>query len=129
MWEVAQATGSSLVDVVVEASASTIAAKTLVVGEAAPSVWTDNPHLVLVVSYLLFVWTMGCKGYGLWVAAGKKQPFWFILMFLSNTMGLLELVYIFYLSKYSWQELISKLPFPVFKKSGTDGKKEGSKQT
>ena len=65
MWETAYATASDAASAAIEASASTVTAEMLVASEAASTVWTNNPHLVLVVSYLLFVWTMGCKGYGL----------------------------------------------------------------
>ena len=46
------------------------------------------------------LWTLVWKGSALWKAAGKKQLPWFVIIMLVNTMGLLEIAYIFYLNKY-----------------------------
>jgi hypothetical protein len=39
------------------------------------------------------------KVYGLWKSAQNKQWGWFVSMLLFNTLGLVELTYIFYFSK------------------------------
>lgn len=49
---------------------------------------------------LLLVWTIFWKGFALWRSAGKKQIVWFVLILVVNTMGLLEIAYVFYLNKW-----------------------------
>ncbi len=49
---------------------------------------------------LLLVWTIFWKGLALWRSAGKKQIIWFVLILVVNTMGLLEIAYVFYLNKW-----------------------------
>lgn len=48
----------------------------------------------------LLLWTIFWKGYALWQAASKKHIVWFILVLVVNTMGLLEIAYVFYLNKW-----------------------------
>jgi len=40
------------------------------------------------------------KAWALWKSANKRQLFWFILLLLINTLGLLEIAYIFYLNRW-----------------------------
>ncbi len=43
--------------------------------------------------------TLPLKGWALWRSAQNDQRGWFIAMMLINTIGLLELIYVFYFSK------------------------------
>lgn len=54
-----------------------------------------NTLLVL----LLVAWTLPWKGVALWRAAGNKQLWWFVALFLLNTLAILEIIYIFRFSK------------------------------
>lgn len=55
----------------------------------------NNPVLVgLIVAWVL-VW----KGIALWIAARAGSKPWFIALLLINTLGLLEILYIFLLSR------------------------------
>jgi len=67
----------------------------------------------------IFIWISFWKGFALWKAAGKKQLTWFIILFLINTLGLVEIAYIFYLNR--WELGSSKLLALIKKKGG--GKK------
>lgn len=51
------------------------------------------------VLVLISLWTIPWKGYALWKAAQNKQTRWFIALLLINTVGILEITYIFYFSK------------------------------
>ena len=51
-------------------------------------------------AYLILFWTIVWKGLALWKAAGKKQLPWFVIIMIVNTMGLLEIAYIFYLNRF-----------------------------
>lgn len=53
-----------------------------------------------VVLPILLVWTSFWKGLGLWISARKKHLVWFVLILLFNTLGLLEIAYVFYLKKW-----------------------------
>jgi len=46
------------------------------------------------------VWSIFWKGWALWKSAGKKQLLWFLILLTVNTMGILEIGYIFYLNKW-----------------------------
>ena len=45
---------------------------------------------------LLIVWSLAWKGIALWKAARNGSKPWFIVMLIINTVGILEIVYIFY---------------------------------
>ena len=48
---------------------------------------------------LLLAWTLYWKGQALWKAARANQLNWFIALLIINTAGILEIVYIYYISK------------------------------
>ena len=50
--------------------------------------------LVIVV-----VWSLIWKGLALWKSARKKHLIWFIIILVVNTIGILEILYIFLFSK------------------------------
>lgn len=51
--------------------------------------------------YIPFLlWSIFWKGTALWKAASKKQLIWFTLILILNTMGLVEILYVFYLNKW-----------------------------
>lgn len=47
----------------------------------------------------LVVWTLAWKGVALWKAAQKEDKVWFIALLLINTLGILEILYIYIFSK------------------------------
>ena len=58
---------------------------------------------------LITLWTLPWKAAALWKAAAqKKDVYWFIALFLLNTVGILEILYIFVFSKMEWKKVISK---------------------
>lgn len=48
---------------------------------------------------IVLLWTVPWKGVALWKAARKKHIVWFIILFLVNTLAILEILYIFVFSK------------------------------
>ena len=58
-----------------------------------------NPTMLLGVTYATMFWEMAWKGWALWIAGGKKDKLWFIGLFILNTVGILPILYIFWLSK------------------------------
>lgn len=57
---------------------------------------------------LLVVWTIFWKGLALWHAGRKGQPWWFVIMLMVNTLGILEIIYLFLVIKLKFSELFSK---------------------
>ena len=49
--------------------------------------------------FLLLLWTIPWKGYALWLAARNDQPWWFVIMLIVNTAGILPIVYIFFVGR------------------------------
>jgi methionyl-tRNA synthetase len=49
--------------------------------------------------WILIIWSLFWKGWALWTAGNRKDKIWFIILFLFNTAGLLEIVYIFFIAK------------------------------
>lgn len=47
----------------------------------------------------LLAWAMIWKGLGLWRAASNKSVGWFVALMILNTIGFLEILYIFVFSK------------------------------
>jgi methionyl-tRNA synthetase len=54
-----------------------------------------NPWLLLVIA----VWSLAWKLGALWKSARKGSIIWFIVIGLVNTVGILEILYIFIFSK------------------------------
>jgi hypothetical protein len=64
-----------------------------------------NPSPVII---LLIVWSGFWKGLALWHAGRRGQPWWFIILLLVNTAGILEIIYLFLVAKLKAMELFSK---------------------
>lgn len=48
---------------------------------------------------LALAWSMFWKGLALWQAAGEKQKIWFIVLFILNSFGILEIIYLVFVAK------------------------------
>lgn len=73
------------------------------------------------VAVPLFIWVIFWKGFSLWKAATKRQFWWFVILLLVNSLGVLEIVYVFFLSKYDLDK--GKTLLFLEKKFGEKGKK------
>jgi len=56
----------------------------------------ENSQLVILLAVL---WSIPWKGIALWKSARRKEKWWFIALLVINTLGLLEILYIFVFSK------------------------------
>jgi len=75
----------------------------------------ENPKILLPLLFWIILW----KGLALWKAAQKQERVWFWLLMCINTLGILEICYIFVFSHpnndlRSWKEKLM---------SGIKGKK------
>lgn len=60
-------------------------------------IFGQNPYLL----FLVLAWTLPWKGVALWRAALRNDTWWFIALLVLNTLGVLEILYIFIFSKRS----------------------------
>jgi methionyl-tRNA synthetase len=52
-----------------------------------------------IVFFVLFVWSLLWKGIALWNAVKNSQRNWFIAILVLNTVGILEIAYLFFFAK------------------------------
>jgi len=72
---------------------------------AIPSQFGSIPPVLVGV---LLVWVLAWKGFALWKAARLSQPIWFVLLLVINTMGILEILYIFVFSRLTFNHLSAR---------------------
>jgi len=58
----------------------------------------------LIIQYqwlflLLVIWSMVWKGLALWQAARNGHKVWYVVLLVVNTLGILEILYIYIFSK------------------------------
>lgn len=51
------------------------------------------------IIWSVIIWNIPWKGVALWKAARNGHKFWFGTLFIFNTLAILEIVYIFFVSK------------------------------
>lgn len=56
----------------------------------------SNGFLTLII--ILAVWSLIWKGIALWKAARNEATAWFVVMLIINTVGILEILYIYIFS-------------------------------
>lgn len=67
--------------------------------------WTgaSPPFIVLAI-----IWTLVWKGFALWRSAELRQKYWFIAILLVNTLGILEIIYLFVVAKNYKVEVVEE---------------------
>lgn len=45
--------------------------------------------------YVIAIWSLIWKGIALWKAAQNDQKIWFVAILILNTLGILEIIYLF----------------------------------
>ncbi len=68
----------------------------------------NQPLLLLIVA-----WSMFWKGWALWRAARNDQKYWFIAILLINTLGILEIIYLYWFAKRKrlWDKIKEIFPW------------------
>lgn len=56
-----------------------------------------NPNNPLL--YIVLIWSLAWKGTALWKASRNNQNIWFICLFIINTVGILEIIYILFFQR------------------------------
>ncbi|MDO8548498.1 MAG: DUF5652 family protein [bacterium] len=76
--------------------------------------WFINMPLFLVpllgLALVAALWSLVWKGLALWHAAQRGEYWWFIALLLINTLGILEIIYLFFFAKIKFNELFTKHP-------------------
>lgn len=78
---------------------------TQVLGNLPAEAWGTIVASIAGMTTLLIIviaWTMAWKGLALWRAARSGAKIWFIVLLLVNTVGILDIIYYFYVHKKSW---------------------------
>jgi methionyl-tRNA synthetase len=57
---------------------------------------------------VLMLWSFFWKGLALWHAGRRGQPWWFAILLVLNTVGILEIIYLFAIIKLKFSQLFSK---------------------
>ena len=58
-----------------------------------------------VIIAILILWSIPWKIYAVWTAVKRDQKKWFVALLILNTVGILEIFYIFHIAKKSWIEV------------------------
>ena len=53
----------------------------------------------------LIVWTLFWKGLAIWTAVKREDKGWFIAILVLNTVGILEIIYFFGVTKKKWSDV------------------------
>lgn len=65
-----------------------------------------GPVLSLVV--LVAAWSLLWKGLALWHAGRRGDAWWFVILLFVNTLGILEIIYLFAIAQLKFNELFTK---------------------
>lgn len=69
------------------------------------AIWFAERPLALLA---LIVWLLVWKGVALWKAAQLSQKWWFGIMLVVNTLGILEIIYIFFVANKYDVEVVER---------------------
>jgi len=56
-----------------------------------------------ILFFAAYLWSMLWKALALWKAANLKQRNWFVAILILNTLGIVEIAYLFYFAKKRMQ--------------------------
>lgn len=75
--------------------------------------WGPEPLLLAIFAFLLpfilvvMFWALVWKGLALWHAARRGQYWWFMILMVVHTLGILEIIYLFFVAKIKFKDLFS----------------------
>jgi hypothetical protein len=74
---------------------------------------------------VLTLWAVVWKGFALWRAARHGQKYWYIGLLVLNTIGIVEIIYLFFFQKEG--RLVDRFMQKSRKRSSSKKKKKSSK--
>ncbi len=63
--------------------------------------WGFAAPLGIALFSLAIIWSLAWKGMALWSAARRGEKIWFVVFLVVNTLGILEILYLYVFSKKS----------------------------
>ncbi len=57
---------------------------------------------------VIVLWELFWKGLALWHAGRRNHPWWFVVLLVVNTIGILEIIYLFAVLKLKFSQLFSR---------------------
>lgn len=73
--------------------------------EALLNFLSANPTAANLIAIAFYLWLAIWKCLALWKAAQLKQKGWFVGLFVINSLGILEIAYLFFFSKQDWKKI------------------------
>jgi len=67
------------------------------------STWL-SAHPMLTAA--IMIWAIAWKGLALWKSAQRNEQYWFIALLFISTIGILDIIYIYFFAKGSKVEVI-----------------------
>jgi len=64
--------------------------------------------LAIIILAIVAIWSIIWKGIALWKSAKKNHLVWFIVFLITNTIGILEILYIYIFSEMKFNERKSR---------------------
>jgi len=61
--------------------------------------FTSMPPEFQFLFFVMTIWTLAWKGVALWKAAKNNEKYWYVALLVINTVGILEILYIFFFDK------------------------------
>ena len=71
-----------------------------------PAMWNVGAMLVPLFAIVVF-WAFFWKGLALWHSAQRGQYWWFIVLLIVNTAGILEILYLFGVARLTFNKLFT----------------------
>ncbi len=56
---------------------------------------------------IVIIWSLLWKCYSVWLAAKRREKIWFVALLALNTLGILDIIYIFGVAKKKWSDIQS----------------------
>ncbi|MEX0934989.1 MAG: DUF5652 family protein [Candidatus Paceibacterota bacterium] len=61
----------------------------------------QNALLIL----LIILWTLPWKGWALWLSARNYHRGWFVVILITSTLAILDIIYIFFIGRPGYEKL------------------------
>ncbi len=75
--------------------------------------WGPEGWMIALIAVALpfiiaaIAWAVVWKGLALWHAGRRGQYWWFMILLVVNTFGILEIIYLFFVAKLKFKDLFS----------------------
>lgn len=73
------------------------------------AIFSQSNFWVYLLTGIVMIWVFLWKGYALWTSARMGHKKWFVAIVIFSTLGILEMVYIFYVAKKTPKDIVKIL--------------------